>query len=135
MRTISVCKKPNAHCCKVGVRAKDLEGAPLVLNQEWEEISPEREGRLEREWMENTPLWETDPYEHTRPDEPMEFRESTTLTNEERIQLLREEAVEEWLEEMKTKWKTLHLELTPFIPRPKTEEHKEWVKRWKRCYK
>ncbi|MCI27798.1 hypothetical protein A2U01_0048998, partial [Trifolium medium] len=86
------------------------------------------------EWIENTPLWETDPYEHTEPDELMEIRASTTLTNEERMQLLREEAVEEWLDEMKTKWKTPYPEPTPFIPKPKTEEHKEWVKRWKICY-
>ncbi|MCI15570.1 hypothetical protein A2U01_0036708 [Trifolium medium] len=73
------------------------------------EVSPGRIQRLEREWMESAPLWETDPYEHT-------WLENTS-------------------DEIIPNWYTMFPEPAPFIPRPKTEEHKEWVKSWKRHYK
>ncbi|MCH85489.1 hypothetical protein A2U01_0006335 [Trifolium medium] len=155
-RTIKVCIKPNAHCCQIGARERKLEGAPLILNQEWEETSPESERRLEREWMENAPLWETDPSEGIEPlvieelaftphNEQMDrVGEPAFHTEEELIgmRMDREEEEEKakwWLdrmsEEILMKWNVNHPEPKQFVPKPKPRQHKQWIKNWNIHYK
>ncbi|MCI05235.1 hypothetical protein A2U01_0026285, partial [Trifolium medium] len=74
-----------------------------------------------------------------------ELEDAPTKTNpvweDESIEIDERQSFEEfnWLEstygEIIPNWDTMFPEPTSFIPRPKSKEHQEWIKRWKRHYK